>query len=264
MGVNSASFLAFVLYLLGASLQYLNLSSKLAFPKMKCLLVGFGGVLLHSYALYRWIDTPLGQNLSLSHLFSLICWLIAFITLTVSLLKPLENLSIFILPATALSILVALIFPGQNVFQTRLHPHTLMHILISILAFGALGLAALQATLLYLHHKLLRNKSAHTLVWMLPPLQTMETLLFQIIWFGFLLLSASLSSAFLFLDEPFAANRLQKIILSLLAWGLFAILLCERHQSGVRGLKKAIRWTLIGVGLLLVAYLGSKFVPFGT
>src|SRR5438105_4551739 len=111
MDVNSTSFLASFLYLVGAFLQYLNLSRKLTYSKSKLFAIGMLGVILHAYVLYRWIDTPLGQNLSISHMFSLICWLIALSTLVIGLMKPIENLSIFILPTATLSIVLAIIFP---------------------------------------------------------------------------------------------------------------------------------------------------------
>jgi len=264
MGNPSIGFLASLIYCGAAILQYFNLSNKLSFSKSKLIGLSLIALSLHGYLLYRWIDTPLGQNLSASHLFSLIAWFIALSFLTSSLLRPLENLLLFILPIAALSIPLSFLFPGASFFQTRLHPGHLIHILISILAFGVIGMAVLQATLLYLQNRLLRNKSRDGVLWVLPPLQTMETLLFQILWFGFLLLSASLCSAFLFLDEQlFTATRTQKIIFSLLAWGLFALLLYGHHQSGLRGLK-AIRWILIGAALLILAYLGGKSLNFGS
>jgi len=257
MDVNSTSFLASLLYLVGAFLQYLNLSRKLTINKAKLFVIGMLGVMLHTYVLYRWIDTPLGQNLSISHMFSLICWLITLTTLAVGLMKPIEHLSIFIFPAATLSIVLAIIFPGQDLFQTNLHPSSLVHILLSVFAFGILGMAGLQATLIYCQNRLLRNKSVNILIWILPPLQTMETMFFQMMWFGFLLLTASLTSAFLFLDELFVVSRLQKVLLSLFTWGLFAVLLYRHHHSGLRGLK-ATQWTLMGLGLLIIAYLGNK------
>ncbi len=297
MSTTIISLLTSFIYIVTAFLQYQNLFSKMTFKKMTLTTLSSAAILLHSYVLYRWIDTPFGQNLSLSHLFSLICWLITLITLSTSLIKAIErknldfassverngpmtknstffskknitteagvlqSLFLFILPLSALSILLSILFPGENTFQTRQHPNTLIHILISVFAFGVLGTAAMQAILLYLQNRLLRKKSAHhSIIKILPSLQTMETFLFQIIWSGFLLLSASLASAFLLTDELITNNRLQKIFLSFLAWSLFAALLYGHHQSGLRG-QKAAAWTLTGVGLLIGAYLAGKIIP---
>lgn len=94
---------------------------------------------------------------------------------------------------------------------------------------------------------------------LLPPLQTMETLLFEMIWAGLILLSISIVSGLIFLDNIFAQHLVHKSVLSISAWLTFAVLLWGRHQSGWRGIT-AIRGTLIGFALLLLAYFGSKLV----
>jgi ABC-type uncharacterized transport system permease subunit len=261
--ITVAALLASSLYFVATFIQYLKLFSKIALSKPGVFTLSIPAILLHGYLLFRWIDHPFAQNLSLSHLFSLVCWLIALATLSTSRIKPMENLSLFIFPFAALSILLNLFFPDQNLLHTLQHPQSLIHILISLLTLGILGMAAMQATLLYLQNQLLRNKAALGIVKILPPLQTMETLLFQIIWSGFLLLSASLASAFLLTHELIANNRLQKIILSFLAWGLFAVLLYSHHHTGLRG-QKAAQWTLAGVGLLIGAYLAGKMMSSGS
>jgi len=142
--------------------------------------------------------------------------------------------------------------------KTSEHPGILIHILISMLAFGFLGMAALQAALLYVQNQSLRGKATPRMMRLLPPLQTMETFFFKMIGSGFFLLSISLFSALIFLNQSWnTSNGLQKIILFLLAWGLFAGLLLAHHYTGLRGIK-AIRWTLLGVGLLTLAYLMGK------
>ena len=89
----------------------------------------------------------------------------------------------------------------------------------------------------------------------------METLLFQIISLGFVLLTITLISGMLFSEEifgkPMQLNH--KSVFSIASWFIYAALLFGRYQYGWRGIK-AIRWTLTGFVLLLLAYLGSKFI----
>lgn len=251
--------LAFLVYSLSALAQFLHLKDRRPFPKLRLISSGLLAATVHGYLLYCWIDTPYGQNLSPSHMFSLVTWLIAVLTLVSSLYRPIENLAILTLPLAAISIPIALIFPGQDYFYTALYPLRLIHILISIAALGILGMATLQATLLHIQTQRIRNKTSENKLWFLPPLQTMETLLFQIIWLGFLFLSASLASACIFLEDIFQVNLLQKIIFSFLAWSFFAVLLYGHHRSGWRG-TKAIRFTISGMVLLIVAYFSSKLI----
>ena len=57
--------------------------------------------------------------------------------------------------------------------------------------------------------------------------------------------------------KPLQFNH--KVIFSIASWLIYGWLLFGRYQYGWRG-KKATRWTLIGFVLLLLAYVGSKFV----
>ncbi len=256
---NILSLLAFSVYSLCALAQFFHMKGLRQLPKLKLISSGLLAATLHGYLLYCWIDTPYGQNLSLSHMFSLVTWLIAVLTLISSLYRPIENLATFILPITAISIPTALFFPGQEYFQTGLYPLRLTHILISIAALGILGMATLQAALLHIQTQRIRNKIPEANLWFLPPLQTMETLLFQIIWLGFIFLSASMASACIFLEDIFQINLLQKIFFSFLAWGFFATLLYGHHRSGWRG-TRVVRFILTGMVLLVVAYFSSKLI----
>ena len=262
MGINLASFVTFIIYSLTAILYYKNISGQFSFSKVRLRLLWLCGLGLHGYVLYRWIDTPLGQNLSLSHIFSFTCWLVIIAIWFLSLSRTFGNLAILSLFITASSLPLSVLFPGNNFFKTRQHPDLLIHIFISIMALGVLCMAGLQAGLLYLQNRLLRHHANHSMIKMLPPLQSMEALLFQILWFGFLLLSVSLIATLLFLQNVLITHHIQKVVLTLLAWGIFAAILYEHHQSGLRGFK-AIQWTLSGVGLLIIAYAGNKMLQTG-
>jgi len=134
----------------------------------------------------------------------------------------------------------------------------MVHIVFSVLAYAVLGFAALQALLLAVQHGRLRRHET-TLFSALPPIEAMELLLFQLVGAGFLLLSLSLGSGFLFLDDLFAQHLVHKTVLSIAAWMTFGTLLWGHWQKGWRG-RQAVHWVLGGFTLLLVAYLGSKLV----
>jgi len=93
----------------------------------------------------------------------------------------------------------------------------------------------------------------------MPPLQTMETLLFEMIAVGFALLSAALLAGMVYLDNIFAQHLVHKTVLSILSWVVFAVLLWGRFKFGWRG-KFAIRWVVGGFATLMLAYFGSKLV----
>ena len=76
---------------------------------------------------------------------------------------------------------------------------------------------------------------------------------------GFILLSVSLITGFIYLEDMFAQHLVHKTVLSIVAWIAFAVLLWGRYRFGWRG-RKAIRWTLVGFAVLMLAYFGSKAV----
>ncbi|MFZ1343144.1 cytochrome C assembly family protein [Thiothrix eikelboomii] len=189
---------------------------------------------------------------------SVVLWLTCFLLFLAQLNRPLESLGLLIIPFIPPTLLGSYFFPTQST-SLNLDNGLGLHIFISLLAYSLLTLAALHALLLGLQIRQLHDHKPNILVRTLPPLQDMESLLFKVIALGWLLLSLSLISGFIYLDDLFAQHVAHKTLLSILAWCVFAILLYGHWQYGWRG-KKAIRWTLVGFLLLMIAFFGSKFV----
>jgi len=93
----------------------------------------------------------------------------------------------------------------------------------------------------------------------LPPLQTMEALLFEMLWAGTVLLGLSIITGLLFFEDLRSQHLIHKMFFSLIALLVYCTLLWGRHFHGWRG-KKAIRWTLGGFVALMLAYFGTKLV----
>ncbi len=202
---------------------------------------------------------PGGINFSFFNTASLITLIIVLILLFAALSKPVEKLGIAVFPIASLMIGMSLLVPVKaQLLQTRGVPMEI-HIMSSIVAFSLLNIAAFQAILLAIQDSKLKNHQTNLLIQSLPPLQTMESLLFQMIGMGLVFLSTSLLSGFFFIEDLFAQHLAHKTVLSIFAWIIFSGLLIGRHYYGWRG-KPAIRWTLIGFVLLLLAYFGSKLV----
>lgn len=261
MNLNLISLITFVLYITAICGYCRRLRHLKTFSKKELIIITTLALSFHGYALYRWIDidTSLGQNLNTTNVLSLISWLSACLILIVSLKKPTENLMVFVLPLTAFSLPLVYLFQRPEYFKTKENMSHLFHILTAIVSFGILIMAGFQALMLHIQNQALKNNPKSALVRFLPPIETMEILLFQIILLGFILLSFSLISAIGFVNDSYTLSHLHKILLSFLAWTFFAILLYKHHRSGWRG-KTAIRWTLGGVLALLLAYFSSKLL----
>jgi ABC-type uncharacterized transport system permease subunit len=132
-----------------------------------------------------------------------------------------------------------------------------LHIVLSLFSAGFLTLAAAQAVTLAVQDRLLHAPGP--LVDSLPALTTMEHLLFVMIGLGFSMLSLSLLSGLLFVDDLMAQHLAHKTVLSVAAWAVFGALLWGRWRRGWRG-RTAIRWSLVGYAVLVLAYFGSKLV----
>lgn len=223
------------------------------------LALGLAATLGHAVLLYQLVLTTQGLNLSFFHVLSLTSWLAAVLVLLSALKQPVENLGIAVLPFTAVTLLLQSTSVGADSHVLISATGLKMHILISIFSYSLLTIAALQALLLAVQNRHLRNRHPGGFVRALPPLETMEQLLFRMIGLGYLLLSLSLLTGAVYVEDIFAQHLVHKTVLSVAAWVVFAILLWGRWRFGWRG-RIAIRWTLVGFVALMLAYFGSKLV----
>lgn len=190
---------------------------------------------------------------------SLVSLIVALLLLTATLNKPVEKLGIAVFPMAAIMLSLELMIPEKpHLLQTH-NWQMSTHILTSIIAFSLLNIAALQAILLAIQDQQLKSHPPKRLIQSLPPLQTMESLLFQMLSTGLFFLTISLVTGFIFIEDVFAQHLAHKTVLSILAWLIFSALLIGRSRYGWRG-QIAIQWTLIGFVSLLLAYFGSKLV----
>lgn len=227
--------------------------------KSGLIALGMGAVALHGAALYHTMLTAQGWNFGFSNAASLVAGLVAFLLMLAAITKPVENLGIVILPLAGVALVFEHFFPGSHMLAPNEASELKIHILLSVLAYSLLSIAAVQAVLLDIQDRHLHNQHPGGFIRALPPLQTMETLLFQIIGLGFILLSLSLVSGAIFLEDIFAQHLAHKTVLSIIAWFVFATLLWGRRVFGWRG-RTAIRWTISGFVVLMLAYFGSKLV----
>lgn len=223
------------------------------------LAVAAVAVIAHATVLLLTLITADGINLGFFSAISLVAWLISALLLGSALSKPVENLAIALFPLAALALLADLRFPGQRLLGDAAGWELGVHVVSSLLAYSLLTLATVQALLLAVQDNHLRRHHPGGFIRSLPPLQTMESLLFEMIGLGFVLLSIALVSGFVYLEDMFAQHVAHKTVLSILAWIAFAMLLWGRFRFGWRG-PTALRWTLVGFVVLMIAYFGSKAI----
>ena len=134
-----------------------------------------------------------------------------------------------------------------------------MHAWLALLAYATLALAALIALLLWAQDRALRARRLSAWLRSLPPLVQLEALLFRTLWASFVLLSATLLTGVLFVENLLAQHLWHKTVLSVLSWIVLGALLLGRWRYGWRG-ARALKLVLTSMALLLLAFFGSKFV----
>lgn len=219
-----------------------------------------GAIVLHAALLYA--DLFQGQlNLGITNAASLVAWAVALLFLLAVLAQPIESLGSVILPVAAATILVEWLWPSRHLTLPGATPIQAAHIVVSLIAYSLLSIAVVQSLVLGLQERALHRRQTGGVLRNLPPLETMELLLFRMITVGFVLLTLTLISGIFFSEQLFdrPLRFTHHIVLSIIAWAVFGTLLFGRSMYGWRG-RTAVRWTLAGFILLVLGYFGSKFV----
>ena len=159
----------------------------------------------------------------------------------------------------AVAVLMAMVFPGAPL-HTNASPWLAMHWALGIASYGLFGAAAVHAWLMLRAEAHMRHgQDPHSGM----PLLTIERLTFRFVAAGFVLLTATLVVGWLFTEALYGQGVTwkwnHKTVFSLLSWVTFAVLLLGRWRFGWRG-RPAVRMLYAGSVLLLLAYVGSRFV----
>ncbi|MDP2231337.1 inner membrane protein YpjD [Methylotenera sp.] len=227
--------------------------------KLHSTMIAFG-LIIHAWLLYQTIFVN-GYNLGFFNVLSAIAWLTVLIYWVADLNHKLTSLQAFVLPPAAIFALLPASNATNHFMPLAESPLFLAHITIALLAYSLFTFATFHALLMTAAERSLHNKPTLIKLPSFPPLMVMESLLFRIISLGFILLTITLVSGMLFSEEIFGKPMQfnHKAVFSIASWFIYGGLLYGRYQYGWRGLK-AIRWTLAGFILLVLAYVGSKFI----
>ena len=218
-------------------------------------------IMMHAIALADALVLEDGFNIGFSHAISLIVWLSIMSYVVLSNDARLTRLAaLYLAPFAVVAALLPTLLPAQHIVMYGGWMFKL-HIAVAILAYALFTVAALHALLMLFLDKRLHAGTLHPMEDNLPPLLAIEKLLFKLLGFAFLLLTATLISGVFFSEALFgkAFEVTQKTVFAFMSWIIFGGLLLGHWKAGWRG-KVAVHWTLIGFCMLLLSYVGSKFV----
>ncbi len=256
------SYVAIALYLLACASQWRGLQLaasggiRLGSPVS---VFGLAAVLIHGVAAFTGIVADAGLHLSLLPMVSVISWFVSGLAVINAFRHAAPSIMLMVF-GTAIAVLLIGVIAGPDAVPPRQVPAGLFaHVLLSVLAYSVLTIAALHAVMLSLQESRLREHRFGGMLNSLPPLQTMEATLFELLTIGFALLTLAIGAGALYIEDFFAQHLAHKTFFSIAAWAMFGALLLGRWRYGWRA-GTAVRWTLWGFGFLLLAYVGSQWV----
>ena len=218
-------------------------------------------LIIHASGLYVALFSEAGMRFSFSFALSLMMWLAVLIYWLESFMSRMEGMQPMVLPLAAVCAALPVVFPQVHLVAHASATGFKLHFLAAMLAYSLLTLSALHAIFMGFTENALHKRSLKLHLNSLPPLLTMESLLFRMLLVGFILLTLTVGSGVFFSEALFGKPLTvdHKTLFAFASWGIFATLLIGRHAWGWRG-KRALRWTLAGFALLILAYVGSRFV----
>jgi len=217
--------------------------------------------LLQGVALRETLLVDGGLLLGVGQSIAAFTWIAVATLGIVSLRDNAIALGMLVWPFAALGCLAAVVWPEVHTIAGSDRPLLQAHLVAAILAYAFFTLAGLQAWLMQWTEGRLHAGRVDGWVGQLPPVITQESILFRLIWSGFVLLTLNLVSGALWADEIFgrALPFNHKTVLGITSWLIFGWLLIGRHVGGWRG-RIAARMTIAGCIVLLLAYIGARFV----
>ncbi len=220
-----------------------------------------GALVLQGIGLYDGLFSAGGMRFSFSFALSLMLWLAVFIYWLESFHARMDGLQPMVLPLAAICALLPALLPQVHVVAYANAWGFRLHFIAAMLAYSLFTLSALHAIFMSFAERKLHRRALTRSLASLPPILTMEAVLFRMIVIAFALLTLALGSGVLFSEAIFGKAMVldHKTLFAFISWGIFAALLVGRHAYGWRG-RIALRWTLAGFMVLLLAYIGSRFV----
>ena len=197
-----------------------------------------------------------GARFGFAPALSLMVWFVLAVYGIESRFVPLPGVRRVLAVLGMLVVVLALAFPGE-LRERAPAPWAPLHWVLGLVSYGLFGAAVLHAAMMSRAETRLRSRAlAPGTMPTGVPLLRLERLTYRFVTAGFAVLSAALLLGVWFAD-PWRWDH--KTVFSMLGWVVFAALLAGRHAFGWRG-PRATRWLYAGAGLLLLGYVGSRFV----
>jgi ABC-type uncharacterized transport system permease subunit len=188
---------------------------------------------------------PLG---TLSEMLIFLGWSIALIYLVIGPTYRISLMGAFTAPLVLLLQILALLLPQQNRPKALYNnPWVEAHAALSLVAFGAFGLAAIAGLMFLVQEGQLKSQRPAPIFHYLPPISVLSEAILRLLWVGFLILSLSYASGW----HAHLQVTEEKFAFSMLIWLLYAGILAGAKT----GLLTGRRFAMFSAITFLVALL---------
>jgi ABC-type uncharacterized transport system permease subunit len=258
MILSSASPASVVLTLAAAAAYAVPAAGAARLSERAARLALLAAWLLHAAALaVALLGTP--PNFGFAPALSITAWLVLTVYAIEREMFPQLQARWALSALGSAAVLLALLFPGTPLHVSA-SPWLPLHLALGVASYGLFAAAVVHAWLMTRAEKQIRQATDPQAG---VPLLTLERLTFRFATAGFVLLSATLLAGLFFGETLYGPGHMarwdHKTVFSVAAWVVFAFLLLGRTRFGWRG-RKAVRVLYTGSVLLLLGYVGSRFV----
>jgi ABC-type uncharacterized transport system permease subunit len=257
MNILVLSSMSVALYVFGTLYQLLAYLRKVKLQPFTAFFIGVTASLSQLVITGQQAYFEGSINLNVLNSASLVTAIIVLSLALLSIKRPLHIVMMIMYPLSITTLIAMLTLQfGEKSYQPQ-ENGIFAHIMLSVVAYCVLSIAAIQAVLIYIQNNNLKKRNQIILLRNLPPLLTMEKLLFEMLWSGTILLGLAIVAGFIFVDNLFAQHLAHKTFFSILALLIFSTLLYGRQKHGWRGVQ-ASKLTLWGAVFLMLGFFGSK------
>lgn len=230
-------------------------------PSLPGRLLLLAPLTLHLYLLTEAVLPAAGMMLGFGSSLSAVAALTVLFYWAAAWHYPLAGMQSFVLVFAGIALGLQALLPAGQAIASADQAMFRLHLIAAFVAYGLFTVASLHAILIAMAEKHLHKPVPPRMVAGLPPLMTLEKLLFRMVELGFLILTLTLLSGIFFSEAIYgrAMTFTHMTVFGLASWVIYAALLAGRRVYGWRG-RTAIYWTLAGFVTLLLAYVGVKFV----
>lgn len=254
--LNLAAVLLYLFAGITLARGYFHASTTMRAVGVACAILA---VLAHAFLIAQAMATPAGWDVNFIYTLSLAALMITTMLLVTSPWARTLESGILAFPGAALCVALQWLLDPAPLVLTQVSGILEVHVFTSLLAYSLLSIAAINAVMLAIQDYVLRHPRPIRQIELLPPLAVIETLMFRLIAVGWAVLTLSLITGVVFIEDMFAQHLAHKTVLSILSWTLFGLLLAGRWWYGWRG-RSAVNLALAAMIVLALAYFGSKMV----